>query len=58
MAHFENGTTSSRVNFDSSTSGQTNSFWVPEIFSKKVQIAFRKSAVAEAVTNTDVKSLI
>lgn len=53
MAHFENSTTSSRVNFNSSTAGQTSSFWVPEIFSQKVQVAFRKAAVSEAVTNTD-----
>lgn len=53
MANFESGTTSSRVNFNSATSGQTNAFWVPEIFSAKVQIAFRKAAVAEAITNTD-----
>ena len=39
---FEAGTT----NFNPATSGQTNSFWLPEVFSKKVQVAFRKSAVA------------
>ena len=53
MAHFESPTTANRSNFDSSVAGQTNSTWVPEIFSQKVQIAFRKSAVCEAVTNTD-----
>jgi len=53
MANFENATTANRQNFNSSTSGQTNTFWVPEIFSQKVQIAFRKAAVVEAVTNTD-----
>ena len=53
MANFENATTSSRSNFNSATAGQTNSFWVPEIFSQKVQVAFRKSAVCEAITNTD-----
>jgi len=41
------------ANFDSDTAGQTNSFWLPEIFSSKVQIAFRKSAVVQAITNTD-----
>jgi len=46
---FESGTT----NFNPATSGQTNSFWLPEVFSKKVQVAFRKSAVAEAICNTD-----
>lgn len=50
---FESGTTGSRVNFGSHVAGQTNTFWVPEIYSAKVQIAFRKSAVAEAITNTD-----
>ena len=50
---FENATTANRVNFNSATAGQTNTFWVPEIFSKKVQIAYRNSAVNEAITNTD-----
>jgi len=45
---FEAGTT----NYNPATSGQTNSFWLPEVFSKKVQVAFRKSAVAEAICNT------
>lgn len=43
----------SSVNFDATVTGQTNSFWVPEIFSKKVQIAFRKASVSEAITNSD-----
>lgn len=50
MAHFSGGST---VNFDATVTGQTNSFWVPEIFSKKVQIAFRKASVTEAITNSD-----
>ena len=55
MAHFESATTSARANFDTNdaTVSQANNFWVPEIFSQKVQIAFRKSAVSEAITNTD-----
>ena len=53
MAHFENATTSSRANFGSHVAGQTNTFWVPEIFSQKVQVAFRKASVAEAICNTD-----
>lgn len=53
MANFENATTASRQNFNSATAGQTNTFWVPEIFSQKVQVAFRKAAVCEAITNTD-----
>ena len=48
---FEAGTTPN--NFLKATAGQTNSFWLPEVFSKKVQVAFRKSAVAEAICNTD-----
>jgi hypothetical protein len=50
MAHFE---ASSTVNFGSAVTGQANQFWSPEIFSKKVQIAFRKSSVCEAITNND-----
>ena len=53
MANFESPTTATRKNFNSSTAGQTNSYWVPEIFSQKVQVAFRKAAVCEAITNTD-----
>ena len=50
MAKFAGGST---YNFDLSTSGQTNGFFIPEIYSKKVQIALRKAAVSEAVCNTD-----
>lgn len=50
MAHFEGASTN---NFDSAVAGQTNQFWVPEIYSKKVQIAFRKASVIEAITNSD-----
>lgn len=50
---FESGTTAARKNFGSHVAGQTNTFWVPEIFSAKVQVAFRKAAVSEAITNTD-----
>lgn len=53
MANFEQGTTSNRANFNSATAGQTNAYWVPEIFSAKVQVAFRKSTVVEAICNTD-----
>jgi hypothetical protein len=52
MAHFENASPTGK-NFDSALTGQTGSFWVPEIFSNKVQVAFRKSSVCEAVCNTD-----
>jgi len=50
MAHFQSGST---YNFVDTISGQGNSFFVPEIYSKKVQIALRKAAVAEAICNTD-----
>tara|TARA_R110000751_G_scaffold181990_1_gene288603 strand:+ start:731 stop:1678 length:948 start_codon:yes stop_codon:yes gene_type:complete len=50
MAKFAGGST---YNFALGTSGQTNGFFIPEIYSKKVQIALRKAAVAEAICNTD-----
>jgi hypothetical protein len=50
MAKFAGGST---YNFGLGVSGQTNGFFIPEIYSKKVQIALRKAAVAEAVCNTD-----
>jgi hypothetical protein len=53
MAHFQEGSSPTLSNFASGTSGQTNSFWVPEIYSKNVQMFFRKASVAEAITNTD-----
>ncbi|MDB4312178.1 hypothetical protein N9937_01985 [bacterium] len=49
---------SNTTNFGSAVTGQANEFWSPEIFSKKVQLAFRKSAVAEAVCNTDYQGEI
>jgi hypothetical protein len=39
-----------------SASGYTslqNGNWSPIIYSKKVQLAFRKSSVAQAITNSD-----
>ena len=50
MAHFE---TTNTVNFGSAVTGQANQYWSPEIFSKKVQVTFRKSSVCEAICNTD-----
>jgi len=50
MAKFAGGST---YNFDLTASGQTNGFFIPEVYSKKVQIALRKAAVAEAICNTD-----
>jgi len=51
-ALFEQGT-DTNGNFGNSVSGQTNSFFMPSIFSKKVLNFFRKASVAEAITNTD-----
>tara|TARA_R110002124_G_scaffold57244_2_gene160567 strand:+ start:103 stop:1092 length:990 start_codon:yes stop_codon:yes gene_type:complete len=51
-ALFEQGT-DTNGNFANSVSGQTNSFFMPSIFSKKVLNFFRKASVAEAITNTD-----
>ena len=53
MAVFQNGSGGANNNFNAGTSGQTNEFFVPEIFSKKIQNFFRKSSVIEAITNTD-----
>jgi len=52
MANFAG---SSTTNFGGETpSGdEANAFWVPQIYSKKVQIALRKASVAEAICNTD-----
>jgi len=51
-ALFEQGT-DTNGNFGNSVTGQTNSFFMPSIFSKKVLNFFRKASVAEAITNTD-----
>ena len=45
--------TDTNGNFGNSVSGQTNSFFLPEVYSKKVLNFFRKASVAEAITNTD-----
>jgi len=52
MAHFEGGST---LNFggQNPSGAMANSFWVPEVYSKKVQIALRKASTVEAITNTD-----
>lgn len=49
MAHFQGAST---LNFVAG-GVQTNQFWVPEIYSKKVQIALRKASTVEAICNTD-----
>ena len=45
--------TDTNANFGNSVSGQTNSFFLPKVYSKKVLNFFRKASVAEAITNTD-----
>ena len=53
MAQFFEPGTDTDANFATSVSGQTNSFFLPSIYSKKVLNFFRKSSVVEAITNTD-----
>jgi hypothetical protein len=53
MAQFFEPSTDTDANFANSVSGQTNSFFLPSIFSKKVLNFFRKASVVEAITNTD-----
>ena len=53
MGTLQNAGNGNASNFNVGTSGQTNEFWVPEIFSKKIQNFFRKASVIEAITNTD-----
>jgi hypothetical protein len=50
--YFEPGTDTDG-NFANSVAGQTNSFFLPSVYSKKVLNFFRKSSVIEAITNTD-----
>ena len=45
--------TDTDANFANSVAGQTNSYFLPAIYSKKVLNFFRKASVAEAITNTD-----
>lgn len=53
MAHFQEGSSPSASNFSTAISGQTNAYFLPEVYSKNVQMFFRKAAVADAITNTD-----
>ena len=53
MAQFFAPSTDTDANFANSISGQTNSFFLPKIYSKKVLNFFRKASVVEAITNTD-----
>ena len=45
--------TDTNGNFGNSITGQTNSFFLPKVYSKQVLNFFRKASVAEAITNTD-----
>ena len=45
--------TDTDANFANSVSGQTNSFFLPKVYSKQVLNFFRKASVIEAITNTD-----
>ena len=53
MAQYFEPSTDTDANFANSVSGQTNSFFLPSVYSKKVLNFFRKSSVVEAITNTD-----
>jgi hypothetical protein len=53
MAQYFEPSTDTDANFANSVAGQTNSFFLPAIYSKKVLNFFRKASVAEAITNTD-----
>ena len=53
MAQFFEPSTDTDANFANSVSGQTNSFFLPSVYSKKVLNFFRKASVVEAITNTD-----
>jgi len=45
--------TDTDANFADSVGGQNNEFWIASVYSKQVLNFFRKSSVAEAITNTD-----
>jgi len=53
MAQFFEPSTDTNANFANSVAGQTNSFFLPSVYSKKVLNFFRKASVIEAITNTD-----
>ena len=53
MAQYFDPSTDTDANFANSVSGQTNSYFLPSIYSRKVLNFFRKSSVVEAITNTD-----
>ena len=45
--------TDTDANFANSVAGQTNSYFLPAVYSKKVLNFFRKSSVVEGITNID-----
>mgnify|MGYP003323960499 FL=1 len=53
MAQFFEPSTDTNANFANSVAGQTNSYFLPAVYSKKVLNFFRKASVCEAITNTD-----
>jgi hypothetical protein len=53
MAQYFEPATDTDANFANSVAGQTNSFFLPSVYSKKVLNFFRKASVVEAITNTD-----
>ena len=53
MAQYFEPSSDTDANFANSVAGQTNSFFLPSVYSKKVLNFFRKASVVEAITNTD-----
>ncbi len=53
MAQYFEPSTDTNANFANSIAGQTNSYFLPSVYSKKVLNFFRKASVCEAITNTD-----
>ena len=53
MAQYFEPSTDTNANFANSVSGQTNSYFLPSVYSRKVLNFFRKASVVEAITNTD-----
>ena len=53
MAKFQGAGNPAPGNFDTQVAGQTNGYFLPEVYSKKVLNFFRKASIVEAITNTD-----
>ena len=53
MAQYFEPSTDTDANFANSVSGQTNSYFLPSVYSRKVLNFFRKASVVEGITNTD-----